>query len=197
MLKKLACLVLTVLLVFCTSVATAHAAPTINDQLVLDATNKAIRELNAGTPLTSLDSTNKSNAQCSCNNFAPMTLENVIDALDNPKSETTEYKNNPANWPNSFPDQSFVNFTMFFNESSSNHNFNVYFKAGNKSYLIQTYVDESIRISTPQSSSEFINLWKQLATNDWAAAYEKLFYVKPKTEGNSYTSQYVTVVTPS
>ena len=170
--------------------------PAINDQLVLAATNKALAELTPSGNLPSLDSEDKSDTEWSCNNFSPATLDFVQQASEG-EMVTTNYKGDPAEWPDTFPAQSFANFSIMFKVSSSNHNFNVYFKADDSSYRIQVYVDNSIRISTPQSSSEFIALWKQLATDNWATAYETLFYVKPNTQDNAYTEQYVTVVTAS
>lgn len=168
--------------------------PVIDDQMVLTASNRALAELiPPGAPLDSLNSVAKSDPEWSCNNFGPAVLQYVSEAAQS-EGETTNYKGDPSTWPESFPEQSLVNFSINFKNSSSNHNFNVYFKANNGSYRLQVYIGNSIQISTFQSSDWFIALWKQLATEEWATAYETLFYVKPVTEGNAYTEQYVTVV---
>ena len=168
--------------------------PTINDKLVLDAVNKALADLKPRGSIPSLTSTEKSHPEWSCNNFSPATLEYVLEASKG-TDKTTNYKGDPAKWPDSFPTQSFVNFSLMFKDSSSNHNFNVFFDNGNISYLTQVYLGHTIRISTPDHASEFIKHWKQLGTKDWVTAYEALFYVKPPTHDNAYTEQYVTVVT--
>lgn len=167
--------------------------PIIDENLVLKATNGALSEMPPVVMLESLDSTQMSNSEWSCNYFAPVTLEKVMEASGG-QGEPTNYKGNPETWPNSFPENSFVNFMIMFEDSSLNHNFNVYFDKANKSYLIQAYVGKEVRITTPQQSSDFIATWKLLATQDWAAAYQRLFYVQPETQENTYQEQHVTVI---
>lgn len=167
--------------------------PMIDKSMVLKATNGALAEMPPVVILGSLDSTDMSDPEWSCNYFAPVTLEKVMGASGG-DGTTTNYKGNPETWPSSFPDNSFVNIMIMFKDSSLNHNFNVYFDKANSSYLIQAYVDKKVRITTPLESSDFIATWKLLATEHWAAAYEKLFYVQPETQENTYDEQHVTVV---
>ena len=170
--------------------------PPITDPMVLDATNRALSDLDPPGSIPSLDSDKKSDPNGSCNNFAPAVLEYVEQASGG-SMKTTEYGTDASKWPSSFPDQSFVNFSLQFEKSSANHNFNVYFKSGGTGYRLQVYLGHSIRISTPQSSASFIAQWKNLTTAGWADAYEALFYVRPDTADNAFVSQYVTVLTAS
>lgn len=168
----------------------------ITNQLVLDATNAALHGLKPAGSLPSLSSDKKSDKAWSCNNFGPATLEQVITASKGKEKQTT-YQKDPQTWPKTFPPKTFVNFMVFYKDSSLNHNFNVYVESDNASFLIQAYLDHTIRISTPHKLAEFISLWHELGTDNWAKAYEKLFYVKPQTQANLYDVQYVTVVTGS
>lgn len=167
--------------------------PIIDEALVLNATNLALSEMKPVVVLESLDSNDMSDPNWSCNFFAPSTLEKVILASGG-KENTKNYKGNPESWPSSFPENSFVNIMIMYKESSLNHNFNVYFDKNGSSYLIQAYVDKEVRITTPLQQSEFIATWKMLATEHWAAAYEKLFYAKPDIKENTYDEQHVAVV---
>ena len=169
----------------------------IDNTLVLSAMNAALTEqipFKDSDILESLDSEKKSNPAWSCNNFAPATL-GYVEKLSESSPVTNEYKKDTQLWPTSFSDDSFVNFSIMFQDSSSNHNFNVYFDKEGFSYRIQVYINEAIRISTKQNPDEFIKLWKQLNTDTWMVAYKELFYVEPKVVGNAYTNQYVTIIT--
>jgi hypothetical protein len=173
--------------------------PAIDDQLVLGATNNALAALDpAGRALASLNDPETSNVNWSCNNFSPIMLENVLDMSGyQGQPLSTEYGTNVAEWPNNFPPASVVNFSISsIGGGLSNHNFNVYFKSNNSSYIIQVYLEHEVRISTLQNSTEFIERWKQLVTPQWATAYQQLFYVQP-SQKNVYVSQHVTVVTTS
>lgn len=167
--------------------------PIIDKALVLKATNLALSEMKPVVVLESLDSNDMSDPNWSCNFFAPSTLEKVIVGSGG-KEITKSYKWNSETWPSSFPENSFVNIMIKYKESSLNHNFNVYFDKNDSSYLIQAYVDKEVRITTPLRNSEFISTWKMLATEHWAVAYEKLFYVKPHIQENTYDEQHVTVI---
>ncbi|WAS95510.1 hypothetical protein [Nannocystis punicea] len=168
--------------------------PTITNSLVLDATNKALHDLDKSFSLPSLSSDKKSNKDWSCNFFAGANLEYVETASRGTQAQNN-YGRDASQWPDRFAEQTFVNFSMAFKDSGANHNFNVFFDAGGSAFLIQTYLNNSVRISTPQRADDFIRLWKQLAGTNWATAYEALFYVRPPTQNNEYTSQWVTVVT--
>lgn len=170
--------------------------PPITDDMVLEQTNMALYELAPPPqqPLASLDSGQLSDPAWSCNMFGPLLLEKMEKASQGHPEPSQEYKDNPDAWPDGFPAQSFVNFSMSFEQSVSNHNYNVYFHGSEICYLLQVYLDQSVRISTPRSSNWFIGLWKQLATPKWAAAYQTLFGVAPPQEDNRYQSQWVTVL---
>lgn len=168
----------------------------IDAKLVLAAANRALAELSPHGVLDALDSQVKGNADWSCNNFGPGMLGYVIEASEG-EANTSTYKGISSDWPASFPLNCLVNFMILFKESSENHNFNVYFDGVNSAFLIQVYVDHTIRISTPHDAKDFISTWRLLGTKDWAGAYEKLFYVQPKNMSNVCTEQHVTVVTAS
>ncbi|MDC0716818.1 hypothetical protein [Nannocystis bainbridge] len=176
--------------------AQEESMPTITNSLVLAATNDALHELDKNFSLPSLSSDKMSNSGWSCNYFAGANLE-FVETASRGTQVQRNYGVDPSQWPDQFAAQTFVNFSMSFEVSGANHNFNVFFDAGGSAYLIQTYLDRSIRISTPQSASEFVRQWKLLAGANWASAYETLFYVRPPTQNNKYTSQWVTVVTGS
>lgn len=170
--------------------------PPITDDMVLQQTNIVLYELvpPPQQPLASLNSGQLSDPAWSCNFFGGPLLGRMIDASQGAPEDPQQYPGDPATWPDGFPDQSFVNFSMSFEQSVSNHNYNVYFQASGTCYLIQVYLDNSVRISTPRSSNWFIGLWKQLATDEWATAYQTLFGVAPPQENNGYVSQWVTVL---
>lgn len=171
--------------------------PPITDSMVLSATNKALVQLAPpGCELPNLGSTEKSNPAWSCNNFAPEVFANVLKESGGTEPSPINYKKSDLpNWPKSFPDQSFVNFSLYFKQSSSNHNFNVYFQTGKTCVLLQVYLHNSVRISTPQPTATFMELWRQLGTEDWPTAYGTLFGVVPVASDNDLVDQWVTTVT--
>ncbi|MCC4858912.1 hypothetical protein AB6D02_23980 [Vibrio splendidus] len=169
--------------------------PVSKDQTVV-AVNKVLEAMDPEGGIENLDTDELSNKDWSCNFFSPSVLEEVCKEVGK-KAEDLDSKNykTDAVLPDNFDDKAFVNISMMGEPSSLNHNFNI-LVADNTVYLIQTYVDQTVKIVQRFNIETFMQNWKNLSSNNngWAAAYETLFGVKPGVESADtwMNVQYVT-----
>lgn len=156
----------------------------IEESMVLQAVNDALAELQQSITLDSLQSNAMSQASCPCTAFGPSVLALMGKALAYSAGEVDLMSEPLLGVPNTVANQSFCNVMLMSKDYSMlNHNFSVYFASNQQVYLIQTFVEHSVRISRPMAKEDLLKLWGQLWSDSWRVAYEGLFGVAPGTLG--------------
>lgn len=168
----------------------------VSQEQTVTAVNNVLDTMVPKGHIDSLESEALSNKDWSCNFFGPTLLEEVCKVSGFKESDlvTTEYVAG-APLPASFDDNTFVNIAMLGEPSSLNHNFNI-LVSGAITYLIQTYVDNSVRIVQQFSHEVFMDNWKNISNNtNWAESYKLLFGVAPLDPSAEkwMQNQYVTL----
>jgi hypothetical protein len=167
----------------------------------VQAINTALAQMAPPGPhIVDLNTNALSNANWSCNNFAPAILEQIcIITGTNPVNlHTATYDQGNPHLPGAFADNTFVNISMLGEPSALNHNFNI-LVSGGTTYLIQAYSGHQVNIVRRFPNAAFILHWHNLSNNvNWQAAYTTLFGVAPNAVVNHppvatwLTTQYVT-----
>lgn len=152
-----------------------------------------------GNAIDNLGTDAMSDPDWSCNNFSPSVFEQIC-LITNTSEENLKSKEYPqgANLPAAFDDGTFVNISMMGKPSELNHNFNI-LVSGERSYLIQVFINRRVKIVRSFENGSFINHWHNLSNNiNWVESYNALFGVVPNQvvanppNGTWLEQQYVT-----
>lgn len=153
----------------------------INPDQTVTVINQALQTTNAGFTISDLNTTQKSRADWSCNNFASDILVYAYNVTGSKEKSQREYKRDDS-LPDSFDNATLVNISMLGEPSSLNHNFNIFVNNDLRTtYIIQAFLNHEVNIITRIQNEVFISEWRNLSNKDkWKQSYSNLFGVDPK-----------------
>lgn len=151
----------------------------INKSTMTDAINAALAEFHSTVRIENLNSDKTTDGSIGCVPFAGAVYEKA-GGKDTDKSYAIKVNNLTGDEFKKYKDGDLVNILLNYNDWAYTHACCIYFSS-DTSYVIQTYLDQTVRIVTSFEHAVLNQLWLKYAQTKGgnAEVFKSLFSVKP------------------